>query len=204
MQSIIQLASERGAAWIYVTDDGADGNPYDDVPSYWTTEGNTVLQQGVQAPYAIFWPKSTLSGGRISPAQVAFRWRAVNTNGVDWQIFLDTDQNASTGYHGGGIAVGADYLLQASNDGSATLFQYAGMGTNWSWTPITTADATISFPDPGIDLVQFNLGNLGKTSALNYQIRALNGLGATLYTSYVVPLSLTNTGLVFDILNHDQ
>jgi len=39
---------------------------------------------------------------------------------------------------------------------------------------------------------------------LNYQIRALNAAGQSIYDSYILPLSLNNTGLVFDITNHEQ
>jgi hypothetical protein len=37
---------------------------------------------------------------------------------------------------------------------------------------------------------------------LNFQIRALDPAGQSIYDSYVLPLSLNNTGLIFDITNH--
>jgi hypothetical protein len=39
---------------------------------------------------------------------------------------------------------------------------------------------------------------------LNFQFRALDAGGNPIYDSYVLPLSLSNTGLVFDITNHPQ
>ena len=38
MVTAFNLARTRNAGWIYVTNDGADGNPWDNVPSYWNAE----------------------------------------------------------------------------------------------------------------------------------------------------------------------
>ncbi len=45
-------------------------------------------------------------------------------------LFLDTDQNRSTGYLGpnGLFSVGGEYMLQGP-----TFYQYTGTGTDWSW-----------------------------------------------------------------------
>jgi len=45
---------------------------------------------------------------------------------------------------------------------------------------------------------------LGGSRALNFQIRALDAADHPTYDGYVLPLSLSNTGLVFDITNHPQ
>lgn len=64
---------------------------------------------------------------------------------VNWayNLFLDTDINASTGYMNtsGGTALGADYLMQGRY-----LFQYSGTGTSWSWQFISA----ISHADSGL------------------------------------------------------
>jgi hypothetical protein len=198
MQTVIALALRRGAAWVYDTD-ATLPNPYDTVPSYWASEANRVMQQGVQAPFVTFWPDSSDGSGGIKAGRVAFRWHAVN--GSDWRIFLDTDQNASTGYHGGGILVGADYLFEAKADGSATLSVYTGNGTNWSWSPVS-ANAAISFPDAGINLGQIDKKAIAPSQALNQQIRSLDSRGNTLFTSYVIPFSLNNTAFIFNVLDH--
>jgi hypothetical protein len=201
MHAAVALARQRGAGWVYVTDDGADGNPYDDVPSYFDAEAATITGQGVQAPFATFWSDSTDGSGTNFKGCLAFRWRAVN--GSRWQIFMDTDQNPYTGYHDSGVTIGADFLLEMPGGSAAHLYRYAGSGTDWKWTPVQ-ANSKLTFPDPGINLAQFDMDALGSSRALNYQIRSLSGSRATLYTSYVIPLSLNNTSLVFDILNHDQ
>ena len=38
----LKQATSQNAGYFYATDDGADGNPYDSLPSYWTTEVNAV------------------------------------------------------------------------------------------------------------------------------------------------------------------
>ena len=42
MKKVVDLSKKRNAAYVYVTSDGADGNPYDDLPTYWLTEVHYV------------------------------------------------------------------------------------------------------------------------------------------------------------------
>ena len=197
LNEVIDLSRKRGAGWIYVTDRGAS-NPYDQPPSYWSLEGTLVTNQGVQAPYAGFRPASSDSNGNPIPRQVSFRWRAVN--GTKWQIFLDTDENAHTGYHGSdsGLALGAEYLIEAAADGSTQLLRYAGSGSDWQWKEVP-AHARIVFLDDGVNLIELDANSLGQTRALDYQIRSLDAHGKLLFTSSVVPLSLDSTAYVFDL-----
>jgi hypothetical protein len=53
-------------------------------------------------------------------------------------------------------------------------------------------------------MVMFDQSGISSPSALNYQIQSLDANSNVLYTSYTYPLSLTNTGMVFDIMNHFQ
>jgi hypothetical protein len=202
LNDVIALSLKRGASWVYVTDRGS-GNPYDQPPSYWSLEGTQVAQQGVQAPYASFRPESSDSNGNPLRSQVSFRWSAVN--GTKWQIFLDTDRNAHTGYHGSGsgLAIGADYVIEAAADGSAHLLRYTGSGSDWEWQEVP-AHARISFLDAGVNLIEFNANALGQTHALDYQIRSLDAQEKTVFTSSLVPLSLDSTAYVFDVEDHNQ
>ena len=202
LNDVIALSLRRGAGWIYVTD-RADGNPYDQPPSYWSLEGTQVAHQGVQAPYASFRPGSSNSNGNPLPSQVSFRWRAVN--GTKWQIFLDTDRNGRTGYHGSGsgLAIGADYLIEAAADGSAHLLRFTGSGSDWQWHEVP-AHARILFLDAGVNLIELDANALGQTHALDYQIRSVDAHGKTFFTSLLVPLSLDSTAYVFDIEDHSQ
>ncbi len=198
VQSALELAKQRNAGWVYLTDEVA--NPYFSPPKYWNAEAAAVAQQVVQAPYATAWPDSVTGNGLRAPGRVNIRWSS--TVGSRWQLFFDTDQNAKTGYHGGGLALVAEYLLQA-NDGAAQLFRYTGSGTDWAWTEVA-ADAQLDALGANVFAVSFDTARLGNPGMLNYQIRALDASGNPLGDSYVLTLSVTNTGLVFDILNHPQ
>ncbi len=49
--------------------------------------------------------------------------------GTFYRVYIDTDQNASTGFAVGGA--GAEYLLENSN-----LYKYTGSGSDWSWSKV--------------------------------------------------------------------
>ena len=42
MKKAVDLSKSRNAGYVYVTSDGADGNPHDDLPTYWLTEVSYV------------------------------------------------------------------------------------------------------------------------------------------------------------------
>ena len=200
MQTAITLAQSRNAGWVYISD--SPDNAYNVVPVYWSAEAAALTGQGVQAPFATAWPNSNTSttGGTMN-GRVSFRWRAVN--GAVWQVYMDTDRNTKTGYRGAGLAIGADYMYEASAVGEAQLYKYSGSGTNWKWKAVSANNQT-AFPDPGTTMVMFDQSGIGSPAALNYQIESLDASYNLLYTSYTYPLSLTNTGMVFDIMNHLQ
>ena len=198
LPAALELAKQRNAGWVYLT--GEIANPYASPPQYWAAENAAVEQQAVQAPFASAWPDSLDSQGARLRGRTSIRWSGAST--ANWQIFLDTDQNSKTGYHGGGIAVGAEYMFETDN-GTARLWQYTGTGVDWSWTEVA-ANAALDLLDSGVQSASFDTTALGGTKALNLQIRALNAAGHSIYDSYVLPLSLNNTGLVFDVANHAQ
>jgi hypothetical protein len=49
MTNFVNLASNRNAGWIYITDDGGS-NPWDTLPSYWTNEVNYIRSLNQSAP----------------------------------------------------------------------------------------------------------------------------------------------------------
>jgi hypothetical protein len=198
LQTALELAKQRNAGWVYLTDE--TGNPYASPPEFWARETSMVKHQGVQAPFASAWPDSFDPRGARVLGRTSIRWDGEGA--ADWQIFLDTDQNSKTGYNGGGVAVGAEYMLETDNT-TAHLLRYAGAGTDWKWTEVA-ANATFDVLDTNVQVTSFETARLGGMKALNYQIRALNAAGQSTYDSSVLPLSLNNTGLVFDITNHQQ
>ena len=85
--------------------------------------------------------------------------------------------------------------------GTVRLWQYAGTGTDWRWTAVA-AHAALDSLEPSVQAASFQTAALGGTKVLNFQIRALDAADHPSYDSYVLPLTLNNTGLVFDITNH--
>jgi len=195
LQAALELAKQRNAGWVYLTQE--TGNPYASPPQ-WVAESRAVKGQAVQAPFASAWPSSFDAQGARARGRTSIRWGGASA--ANWQIFLDTDQNSKTGYTGGGIAVGAEYMFE-TDGGIAHLLRYAGTGTDWNWTEVA-ANADLEPLDPSVQTASFDTTGLGGTQALNFQIRALGAAGHPIYDGYVLPLSLSNTGLVFDITNH--
>ena len=68
---------------------------------------------------------------------VAYENQGPITLNWGFSLYLDTDQNRTTGFRGSGdsFPIGADFLLQGPN-----LFRYAGDGQSWSWIWVGTAD----------------------------------------------------------------
>jgi hypothetical protein len=198
LPTALTLAQSRNAGWVYISDSAY--NAYNQIPVYWSTEAGSVTGQGVQSLFATVWPNSISTTGGTMNGRVSFRWRAVN--GAVWNIFLDTDRNAKSGYRGSGLSIGAEYMFEGSST-AAQLYKYTGSGTNWSWKAVS-ANTQITFPDPGTNLVMFDQTGIGSPAALNYQVQSEDANYNLLYNSSAYPLSLTNTGMVFDIMNHLQ
>jgi Spherulation-specific family 4 len=192
----LELAKQRNAGWVYLTQE--TGNPYASPPQYWTAENAAVKQQSVQAPFANAWPDSIDPQGARLLGRTSIRWNS--TKGANWQIFLDTDQNAKTGYNGGGISVGAEFMFQIEG-GVSHLWRYAGTGTDWKWIEVP-ANTQFDLIDSGVQVASFETISLGGTKGLNFQIHTLDTADDPIDDSYVWPLSLNNTGAVFDITNH--
>lgn len=60
--------------------------------------------------------------------------RTAASGWLTWQqgAFLDTDRSWSSGYNGGWLSVGAEYMLEGQ-----TLYRFTGAGpTDWAWTQV--------------------------------------------------------------------
>jgi hypothetical protein len=68
------------------------------------------------------------------------------------QIFLDTDQNAGTGYPMNGT--GADYLVE-----NGTLYRYSGSGGSWAWTAIKSVAYTDTNNVASMTMARADIGN---------------------------------------------
>ena len=89
----------------------------------------------------------------------------------NFQLFLDTDDNAATGYTTRGI--GADYMIQDNY-----LYRSTANGSSWSWNSVSTASMT--FPSAGVVEFQVLLSAIGSPStaqvALTARDAAWNGV----------------------------
>ena len=121
--------------------------------------------------------------------------------GSVWQIYMDTDQTATTGYLGTGLSVGAEYMLETNATGNTHLYRYAGSGVDWAWTEIPV-NGQSTHPDVGLNLVMFDRIGLAGATSMTYQIRSLDPSYNPLSTAYPVPFSLENTQFVQDVTNH--
>ncbi len=186
MASALSLASSRNAGWVYISDSAT--NAYNQVPVYWTALGTAIKQQGTQSPF-----------GAATTNRISIKWRAVG--GSVWQIYMDTDQTATTGYLGTGLSVGAEYMLETNATGNTHLYRYAGLGVDWAWTEIPV-NGQSTHPDVGLNLVMFDRIGLAGTTSMTYQIRSLDASYNPLSTAYPVPFSLENTQFVQDVTNH--
>ena len=81
-----------------------------------------------------------------------------------WQILIDTDQNAGTGYKQGSI--GADYIIEGRH-----LQRYTGTGTNWSWSSL--GNATLAYQGNSVE-ISLNRTLIGDPSAIRVVFRGAN------------------------------
>lgn len=102
------LATDKHNGYIYVTDDGLDGNPWDSLPNYWNA------LKGIQ-PLEISWNGTLLTLKARFPQTGSFH-----------QLFLNLDGLTVTGYSLQNL--GADVLVE-----NGYLHRYSGGGADWSW-----------------------------------------------------------------------
>jgi hypothetical protein len=172
MRAVAKLAQQRGAGWLYVTDDGKDGNPWDDVPPYLAEEAAVWTGRAVQP-----------ADDKEPVRRESIRWRA--SKGTRSQILMDIDQKASTGYHGADISIGADLVIEVPGDGSVNVMRYSGTGTDWKWTSFN-AHAKLITPEPEVNIVQFDAAPLGSAKVVKVQFRTLDSSWNPVFTSGVV------------------
>lgn len=87
---------------------------------------------------------------------IAYQNETPVTLGWGYAVYLDTDNNASTGFRGFGLEfpIGADYLIEG-----AEVARYTGSGTNWSWTQVLTADSAVAGVNVELALPRSVLGD---------------------------------------------
>ncbi len=104
------------------------------------------------------------------------------------QFYLDTDQQATTGFKGfsGEFAIGADYLLEGS-----TLVRYTGSGNDWSWEFVATVQAGITGDSFEIGIPRTLLDNVGAFEMImKADAAAVNGATIDWYPDGVAAITL--------------
>ena len=84
-----------------------------------------------------------------------------------WQVFLDKDKSAATGYQAGN-GMGAEYMLQGSG-----LYQYIGTGTDWSWQYVPGASGVVN---GAVGEYKIELSALGNPASLHAIFMTRNGI----------------------------
>ena len=199
LTAAFELAKQRNAGWVYLHRRNGES----------LCRSTRLLEsRGVRGESSRQCRPRLRARGRIHSigtgceSRVGCRFAGVLAVGTEWQVFFDTDRNAKTGYDGGGLAIGAEYMLQGDASG-AQLLRYTGSGADWSWKEVS-ARAQLDALDAHVWTASFDTAGLGGAGKMSYQIRALDASGDPLGDSYVLILDTANTGLVFDIFNHRQ
>ncbi|MGD0892973.1 MAG: spherulation-specific family 4 protein [Terracidiphilus sp.] len=157
MQQIVELAHKRGVGWLYVTDDGPDGNPWDTPATYLSDEAQ--LWTGVAPPVVPV------------PRRVSIQWSGLK--GSRAQVLMDSGQKGGARYRGATPDLAADLMLEVPGDGSVRLMRYAGNGQDWKWN-VEAANPFLSQPQPGTNRIEFDAAPLGSAENVKIQFRLLD------------------------------
>jgi len=100
-------------------------------------------------------------------------------------VFIDSDDNATTGFQIGWRtpAIGVDYMIENS-----TLYQYAGSGTDWTWTSVGTVTPTVTGYGVTWTVPVGDFTNLATTQLVLYEG---DGFEPTTYPNPATPLTIT-------------
>lgn len=119
-----------------------------------------------------------------------------------WQVFIDTDSDVSSGLQVGN-GIGAEFMIQG-----AGLYQYTGMGSDWSWQYLQETESAV---DGDIAELKLPQSAIGSPDTLSFILLARNspftGNGGAAgidrypdesFGSILYRLSAPNTSLVID------
>lgn len=128
---------------------------------------------------------------------LAYQNESAVTLGWGYGIYIDTDNDISTGFTGfvGEYPVGVDYLIEGDE-----LQRYTGTGQNWSWSAVATLNSGVAGSNAEIEIPRSSLGNptqlqlffVGENAAVNgptvdyYPDNAVNNGSPVRFFSYAV------------------
>lgn len=128
------------------------------------TDGDDISQTGARADILEAW---------MAHDDDNFYMAYTNDGPIDqatwwpWQTYLDTDNNADTGFKVGN-GVGANFVIQANG-----LYRYTGLGSDWSWQYVATANYAVN---GNIVELGFARSELDNPSSLKAMMKTRNGI----------------------------
>lgn len=91
-------------------------------------------------------------------------------------LYLDTDTNTNTGFRNGSL--GAEFIVQGT-----TLYKYAGSGTDWAWTAVTSVLMAVNGPRAEMEVP---LNSIGSPASFDFDVVADNAaLGSSAGVDYI-------------------
>ena len=141
-----------------------DGNFSDWSPSdLLGTDTSGDVSSGDMVDWTAMWARSEAGNLCLSYETAG----AIDFAANAWRygIYIDADNNASTGFHGtgGDLHIGAEYLIEGRN-----IMPYLGDGRSWEWGGPTAVDHAVSGNRLEMSLPESDLGLAG-----NYTISIL-------------------------------
>jgi hypothetical protein len=155
MTNYIQLARQRNAGWIYVTDDGVpDDDPWNTLTTYWLQEVEFIRTLLLASTSAITVSITNPANGAVflAPTNFAIHASAGNTNGIVAQVAFYAGTNRLA------IVTNAPYSFIWTNALAGTNLLTAvatdALGVSATSAPVTV---TVNLPPPGPPV--FSLGS---------------------------------------------
>ncbi len=164
---------------------------------------------GDWATLTSFGSKAPDVSGTSNPVDWASGWMAhdltnfylaiQNANSITlnsaYNIYLDTDANHLTGFHGGAgnFPVGAEYLIQGTS-----IYHYTGNGTSWSWSSVGSVTSSVSGTNAELSFARSLIGDPQVVNLFFYGDNpALGGTGAVVDYYPVNAIASNGTGKFF-------
>jgi len=111
-----------------------------------------------------------------------------------YRVYMDVDNDPSTGYQVPGFPVGAEYFVSWNYVGPtspAKLFRYVGSGSDWSWDVVSNPGIFIGSYQVKFDVQKSDLSNPGLGSEINILYETYvegEGRADTVYPNKVLPV----------------
>ena len=134
------------------------------------TSAQSTEVSGTPTNPDIYNEQGTVSGGNLV---LSFNYSGTYSY---FHAFMDTDQNAATGYTISGI--GADYLAE-----NATMWKSTANGSAWDWSELTGDGGETYTNASNLATFTIPLASIGSPAHLNVAFQVENSAGTPVYTT---------------------